>query len=154
MRPRSGQITRRGSVPTSMSVTSRSSSTEATYSSNVIGLDFHPTSVHIGEGGWYLLDFARAFTGPGLIDLASYHGATGAPDPVRLRVFLEQYVRAGGTVRGGLAAEAWALGRHRVWAVEWFMEQAVCWVNDPAGDSARIPAVRRRLDDAVRLLGG
>jgi hypothetical protein len=33
--------------------------------------EFHPTSLHIGSTGWRLLDFARAFTGPGLIDLAS-----------------------------------------------------------------------------------
>jgi len=29
--------------------------------------EFHPTSLHIGQGGWHLLDFARAFTGPGLL---------------------------------------------------------------------------------------
>ncbi|MER6499918.1 aminoglycoside phosphotransferase family protein [Streptomyces sp. NPDC001455] len=119
--------------------------------------EFHPTSIHIGAGGWHLLDFARAFTGPGLIDLASYHGNAGTPDPVRLQVLLERYVRAGGhedalAVRGGLAAEAWALGWHRVWVAEWSMEQAVRWIGDPAEDPARIPAVRRHLDDAVRLL--
>ncbi|MEU9007390.1 hypothetical protein AB0D15_37185, partial [Streptomyces sp. NPDC048551] len=119
--------------------------------------EFHPTSVHIGENGWHLLDFARAFTGPGLIDLASYHGTTETPSPVRLRVFLEQYVTAGGhedalAARGGLAAEAWALGWHRMWAVEWFMEQAIRWINDPAQDGAYIPVVRRHLGDVVQLL--
>ncbi|MEV0778197.1 aminoglycoside phosphotransferase family protein [Streptomyces sp. NPDC050428] len=119
--------------------------------------EFHPTSVHIGEHGWHLLDFARAFTGPGLIDLASYHGTIDAPNPVRLRVFLEQYVAAGGhedalAPRGGLAAEAWALGWHRMWAVEWFMEQAVRWIDDPAKDPAYIPVVRRHLSDVARYL--
>ncbi|MEU6484955.1 phosphotransferase [Streptomyces sp. NPDC046887] len=119
--------------------------------------EFHPTSVHVGENGWHVLDFARAFTGPGLIDLASYHGTIGTPSPDRLRVFIEQYVAAGGhedalAARGGMAAERWALGWHRVWAVEWFMEQAVRWINDPAQDPAYISVVRRHLSDAVRLL--
>ncbi|MBT2393695.1 phosphotransferase [Streptomyces sp. ISL-1] len=119
--------------------------------------EFHPTSLHIGQRGWRLLDFARAFTGPGLLDLASWHGTLEEPDPVRLRVFLETYVTEGGTPdalaeRGGLAAENWALGWHRMWAVEWFMEQAIRWINDPATDPAYIKVVRRHLTDALRLL--
>lgn len=119
--------------------------------------EFHPTSVHIGENGWHLLDFARAFTGPGLIDLASFHGTIDAPSPLRMRVLLEHYVTAGGhedalVARGGLPAEAWALGWHRMWAVEWFMEQAVRWIDDPAKDPAYIPVVRRHLNDVVQLL--
>ncbi|TGN81589.1 aminoglycoside phosphotransferase family protein [Streptomyces bauhiniae] len=119
--------------------------------------EFHPTSLHIGERGWRLLDFARAFTGPGLLDLASWHGTIDPPHPVRLRVLLEQYVTAGGTPdalapRGGLAAENWALGWHRMWAVEWFMEQAVRWINDPATDPAYIKTVRRHLTDVLHLL--
>ncbi|WP_327595261.1 aminoglycoside phosphotransferase family protein [Streptomyces chartreusis] len=119
--------------------------------------EFHPTSLHIGQHGWRLLDFARAFTGPGLVDLASWHGTLDTPDPVRLRVFLEQYVTAGGTPdaltrRGGLAAENWALGWHRMWAVEWFMDQSIRWINDPATDPAYIKAVRRHLTDVLHLL--
>ncbi|MFF3817583.1 phosphotransferase family protein [Streptomyces bluensis] len=119
--------------------------------------EFHPTSLHISRHGWRLLDFARAFTGPGLLDLASWHGTLDAPDPVRLRVFLEQYVTAGGTPdaldrRGGLTAENWALGWHRMWAVEWFMEQSIRWINDPATDPAYIKAVRRHLTDVLHLL--
>ncbi|MFB6613117.1 phosphotransferase family protein [Streptomyces sp. NPDC056367] len=119
--------------------------------------EFHPTSLHIGERGWRLLDFARAFTGPGLLDLASWHGTIEPPHTVRLRVFLEQYVTAGGTPdalapRGGLTAESWALGWHRMWAVEWFMEQAIRWINDPATDPAYIKAVRRHLTDVLQLL--
>ncbi|MEV7434583.1 aminoglycoside phosphotransferase family protein [Streptomyces griseoviridis] len=119
--------------------------------------EFHPTSLHIGEHGCRLLDFARAFTGPGLLDLASWHGTIEPPHPVRLRVFLEQYVTAGGTPdalapRGGLTAEKWALGWHRVWAVEWFMEQSVRWTDDPATDPAYSKAVRRHLTDVLHLL--
>ncbi|MER5293792.1 aminoglycoside phosphotransferase family protein [Streptomyces pharetrae] len=119
--------------------------------------EFHPTSLHIGERGWRLLDFARAFTGPGLLDLASWHGTIEPPHPVRLRVFLEQYVTAGGTPdalapRGGLTAENWALGWHRMWTVEWFMEQSIRWINDPATDPAYIKAVRRHLTDVLHFL--
>ncbi|WP_282795538.1 phosphotransferase [Streptomyces sp. CC224B] len=119
--------------------------------------EFHPTSLHIGQRGWHLLDFARAFTGPGLLDLASWHGTLEEPDLVRLRVFLETYVAEGGTPdalaeRGGLAAEKWALGWHRMWAVEWFMEQSIRWINDSATDPAYIRVVRRHLTDTLRLL--
>lgn len=119
--------------------------------------EFHPTSLHIGATGWRLLDFARAFTGPGLLDLASWHGTLDAPDPGRTRVFLETYVAQGGhqdalADRGGLTAAAWALGWHRVWVIEWFLEQAVRWVNDPTTDPAYLNVVRRHLNDAVRLL--
>ncbi|MFC0601198.1 phosphotransferase [Streptomyces palmae] len=119
--------------------------------------EFHPTSLHIGRYGWRLLDFARAFTGPGLLDLASWHGTLDAPDPVRLRVFIESYVTEGGTPdalteRGGLAAERWALGWHRMWAIEWFMEQSIRWINDPITDHTYIKVVRRHLTDVLRLL--
>ncbi|MFF1479587.1 aminoglycoside phosphotransferase family protein [Streptomyces sp. NPDC058301] len=119
--------------------------------------EFHPTSLHIGKRGWRLLDFARAFTGPGLLDLASWHGTLEIPDPVRLRAFLESYVSAGGSAealdrRGGLTAERWALGWHRMWAVEWFMEQSIRWINDPATDPAYIKVVRRHLTDTLQLL--
>lgn len=119
--------------------------------------EFHPTSLHIGRCGWRLLDFARAFTGPGLLDLASWHGTIEIPDPVRLRAFLESYVTEGGTAdvlaeRGGLTAEKWALGWHRMWAIEWFMEQSIRWINDSAADPGYIKVVHRHLTDVLRLL--
>ncbi|MCO6011062.1 phosphotransferase [Actinoallomurus purpureus] len=119
--------------------------------------EFHPTSIHIGERGRHLLDFARAFTGPGLLDLASWYGTVDEPEPARVRTLIESYVDAGGhpdalAERGGLQAEAWALGWHRIWAVEWFMEQAICWINDPDTDPAYVKVVHRHLDDAERLL--
>lgn len=119
--------------------------------------EFHPTSVHIGRRGRYLLDLARAFTGPSLLDLASWHGTVDDPEPPRLRRLIQDYVDAGGhpdalAARAGLPAEAWALGWHRVWVVEWFMEQAVHWVDDPAADPAYVTVVQRHLNDAARLL--
>ncbi|MEU6119142.1 aminoglycoside phosphotransferase family protein [Streptomyces sp. NPDC047117] len=119
--------------------------------------EFHPTSLHLGHHGWRLLDFARAFTGPGLLDLASWHGTIDTPDPARLRTFLETYAVQGGTPdvlarRGGLSAEVWALGWHRMWAIEWFMEQSIRWINDPATDPAYIKVVRRHLTDTLQLL--
>ncbi|MGV9881754.1 hypothetical protein [Streptomyces sp. NPDC003006] len=40
---------------------------------------FHPTSLHIGDHGWRLLDFARAFTGPGLLDLRRHQKTRQRP---------------------------------------------------------------------------
>jgi hypothetical protein len=39
-----------------------------------------------------------------------------------------------------------------MWAVEWFMEQSIHWINDPATDPAYIKAVRRHLTDVLHLL--
>ncbi|GAA1649151.1 phosphotransferase [Actinoplanes couchii] len=119
--------------------------------------EFHPTSLHIGTTGWRLLDFARAFTGPGLLDLVSWHGTIDAPDPARLHHHIEKYIADGGhrdalADRGGLAAPDWALGWHRVWVVEWFMEQALRWINDPSQDQVYIDVVRQHLTTAVRHL--
>ncbi|MEV0733623.1 hypothetical protein [Polymorphospora sp. NPDC050346] len=119
--------------------------------------EFHPTSLHIGEGGWRLLDFARAFNGPGLLDLASWHGTIDDPDSTRLRELLDAYADAGGhrqvlAPRGGLPAQQWALGWHRVWAVTWYLDQAVHWINDPATDPVYITAARRHLREAADLL--
>ncbi|WP_066946608.1 phosphotransferase family protein [Microtetraspora fusca] len=119
--------------------------------------EFHPSSLHIGETGWRLLDFARAFNGPGLLDLASWPGTLEAADPAQVGGLIDSYIAAGGhrdarARRGGLSAEDWALGWHRVWITEWFMDQAVRWIADPATDPAYLKAVRRHLADAVRLL--
>ncbi|KAA9380184.1 phosphotransferase [Microbispora cellulosiformans] len=119
--------------------------------------EFHPSSLHVGRSGWRLLDFARAFNGPGLLDLASWPGTQQAANVQRVRRLIEAYVAAGGpqealAPRGGLSAEAWALGWHRVWIVEWFMDQTVHWINDPSSDPVYIKAVRRHLREAVRLL--
>lgn len=119
--------------------------------------EFHPTSLHIGEPGWRLLDFARAFNGPGLLDLASWPNTIDVANPARVRSLIESYVAAGGhpdalTRRGGLTAEDWALGWHRVWIVEWFMDQAAHWIADLATDPIYVQAIRRHLGEAVDLL--
>ncbi|MFF7454995.1 aminoglycoside phosphotransferase family protein [Kitasatospora sp. NPDC008115] len=121
--------------------------------------EFHPSSLHIGPRGWHLLDLARSFTGPGLLDLASWQGLSirQSPDPARLRGLIDGYIAAGGprdalTRRGGLPPEAWALGWHRVWAVEWFLDQAHRWINDPAKDLGSIKVVRHHLTAAADLL--
>lgn len=120
--------------------------------------EFHPTSVHIGVGGrMRLLDFARAFNGPGLLDLASWPGTIDAPDPYRVEDLLHRYVAAGGqddvlAERGGLPAAVWALGWHRLWAVDWFIDRAPHWANDPEADRGWRDAVRRHLQEAATLL--
>jgi hypothetical protein len=46
--------------------------------------EYHPTSLHVGKSGWRLLDWARAFRGPGLIDLASWQGTQVPARPTSL----------------------------------------------------------------------
>jgi hypothetical protein len=120
--------------------------------------EFHPTSIHIDAAGrMRMLDFARAFNGPGLLDLASWLGTLEAPDPDRLAGLLQNYVAAGGADdavadRGGLPAAHWALGWHRVWAVDWFIDRAPAWAADPEAETTWQTAVRRHLAEAVTLL--
>lgn len=120
--------------------------------------EFNPTSVHIGPcGRTTMLDFARAFNGPELLDLASWLGTTEPPDPGRVDDLLHRYVAAGGdrhalTPRGGLPAAAWALGWHRAWAADWFIDRAPHWATAPGADQAWQDAVRRHLLEATTLL--
>ncbi|MGH3480444.1 MAG: hypothetical protein ACRDSI_11635 [Pseudonocardiaceae bacterium] len=118
--------------------------------------EFHPTSLHISASGWRLLDFARAFIGPGLLDLASWHGTLDDPQPVRTLGLIESYITAGGprqalAMRGGLDAASWALGWHRVWVVNWFTEQIERGWAQEAQDSWTI-AIGRHLAEACTLL--
>jgi hypothetical protein len=118
--------------------------------------EFHPTSLHIGRHGWHLLDFARAFIGPGLLDLASWHGTLDEPDPERTSGLIGSYVALGGdrqalAARGGLDAASWALGWHRIWVADWFAEQVeLGWA---AGDLGTwTTAITRHLSEAASLL--
>ncbi|MFK0020852.1 tyrosine-type recombinase/integrase [Streptomyces sp. NPDC090798] len=127
--------------------------------------EFHPTSLHIGQHGWRLLDFASAFTGPGLLDLASGHGTLDTPDPVRLRVFPEQYGTPDAlTRRGGPTAETLALGRHRIWAMPPYIRAAIVTLagsglhigellglklSDVDFKSGTIPVERQRLQSCL-----
>jgi hypothetical protein len=118
--------------------------------------EYHPTSLHLGPRGWHLLDFARAFTGPGLLDLASWHGTVDEPDPARTTNLIERYVSLGGydqalTSRGGLDAASWALGWHRVWVADWFTQQIEFGWAKEAEDTWNT-AIIRHLTEAADLL--
>lgn len=118
--------------------------------------ELHPTSLHINPTGWRLLDWAKAFHGPGLLDLATWLGTRNPPDPDRMRNLLHTYVQAGGhpdalTDRGGLPAEIWALAWHRIWSATWLLTQAA--TAHPIGtDTWCAQVVRRQVTTAAELL--
>jgi aminoglycoside phosphotransferase (APT) family kinase protein len=119
--------------------------------------ELHRTSVHIGVSGLALLDFAKAYVGPGLLDLATWYGTRTPPDPAALRRLIHTYIAVGGhpdslTDRGGLRSEAWGLGWHRVWAAHWYLHHAANGVLDPAADDRHASVVRRQLRTAAFLL--
>jgi hypothetical protein len=119
--------------------------------------EFHPTSVHVSTGGWRLLDLARAFTGPGLLDLASWHGTTTPPDPQATAGLITAYIHAGGppeaaSPRGGIPAANWALGWHRVWISDWYAGQIERgWAGTEV--NTWTATISRHLDEAAALLG-
>lgn len=118
--------------------------------------EWHPTSIYITKDDTYLLDFARAFRGPGLLDLASWHGTIEAPDAGKLSELITSYITAGGpeeaaASRGGLSAARWALGWHRVWVADWFTHQlTIGWAE--GAEDAWISAIARHLTEAALLL--
>lgn len=118
--------------------------------------EWHPTSVHIGDARTHLLDFARAFRGPGLLDLASWHGTIADPNPDQLHETIHAYVNAGGPEtalqdRGGLPAARWALGWHRLWVADWFTHQmTIGWAR--GAEEAWANAITRHLTEAAHLL--
>lgn len=119
--------------------------------------EFHPTSVHITDRGWRLLDWARAFHGPGLLDLASWQNTAEAPDLDALDALIDAYVATGGApsvrdLRGGLPASRWAVGWHRLWVIDWYLEQATTWIHDPTTDPIYQQVIRRHLAEALECL--
>jgi hypothetical protein len=119
--------------------------------------ELHPTSVHVGAGGWRLVDFGMAHNGPGLLDLATWYGTRTPPDPATLRQLIDRYVAAGGhpgahADRGGLDAAGWALAWHRIHAAAWLLEQAAARVFSPDTDARHVQVLRRQLAGAVDLL--
>ncbi len=118
--------------------------------------EFHPTSLHIGPLGCRLLDLARAFIGPGLLDLASWHGTIGHPDTARTQALIESYAAAGGhsqalAARGGLDTASWALGWHRIWVADWFTKQIeLGWAE--GAENTWATAITKHLTEAACLL--
>ncbi|GAB3971140.1 hypothetical protein GCM10029978_045760 [Actinoallomurus acanthiterrae] len=121
--------------------------------------EFHPTSLHVDASGrWRLLDMARACTGPGVLDLVSWQGTQTAPETAALYELLVAYVAAGGPAtalsdRAGLPVTRWAIGWHRLWIVDWYLEQAARWMPDPALDEHAAAVVVRHLAEAIDALG-
>jgi hypothetical protein len=119
--------------------------------------EFHPTSLLEKDGTAVILDWARAFTGPGLLDLASWEDTPKPLNLAAITAMLDAYVAAGGTtsalrIRGGLPAAQWAGGWHRMWIAEWYLQQASHWIPDPANDVASQRTVRRHIQEAVQCL--
>lgn len=120
--------------------------------------EWHPESVLIdAEGQPHAYDWARAFAGPALIDLSSWLGTREPPNPAALRVLIGDYVNAGGhidalDIRAGLTPEAWALGWHRIWAADWYLQQLeMDWIPDEHVKVQR-EAIERHTAEAAELL--
>jgi hypothetical protein len=118
--------------------------------------EFHSTSIHIGRGGLRILDWARSYNGPGLLDLVSWQGTQQAIHLQAVSDLIDAYVAAGGPAeavakRGGLPAHVWAAGWHKLWISEWFIQQAARW-QESADDAVTETAVRRHLREVIECL--
>ncbi|WP_018588010.1 phosphotransferase [Salinispora arenicola] len=123
----------------------------------VVHGEFHPTALHIGSAGTRVIDFAMAFVGPGIFDLAAWQGTRQPPDPARLDNQLHAYIHAGGNPhvfdpRGGQPAAVWALAWHRLWSTAWFLRLAAS-ADDDADDVRVEQIIRRQTTSAASLLG-
>ncbi|PWR14859.1 aminoglycoside phosphotransferase [Micromonospora sicca] len=119
--------------------------------------EFHPTSLHVGTDGTRLLDVAKAFNGPGLLDLATWFGTRAPAKPQSLNRLIHAYIHVGAhpdaaSCRGGLPADQWALGWHRIWAAHWFLAHAAARHHGRMTDDAHRSIIRRQLTGAVTLL--
>ncbi|MDS1270729.1 phosphotransferase [Lipingzhangella sp. LS1_29] len=117
--------------------------------------EFHPTSIHIGRRGSRVLDWARCYTGSGLLDLASWQGTQQPFELARVEDLLTAYLAAGGPPsaaadRGGLPAHVWASAWHKVWITEWFVaaQERFLPLTDPGQDVATIQSIRVHLAEA------
>jgi len=119
--------------------------------------EFHPSSLHIGKFKSALVDWARAFTGPGLIDIISYFGTLSVADPTTYRSFIDDYVNMGGAPtagddRAGYRAEEWGLFWHRIWVAEWFTTNCTSWMTDTRQDEIYQQAVERHVGEAYAIV--
>lgn len=120
--------------------------------------EFHPTSLHVSaDGAVRPLDLARAFNGPGLIDLVSWQGTPPPFKPGAVAELIERYIQAGGdqaarAERGGVPAHLWAAGWFKIWVAEWFIEGCLRWPFNPTNDHLLQPVVNRHLREAVECL--
>ncbi|WP_433144946.1 phosphotransferase [Actinomadura nitritigenes] len=119
--------------------------------------EFHPTSLHVTNRGPFLLDLARAFTGPGLLDLVSWQGTVDPLDLGKVTELLDAYVAAGGPEeatadRGGLPAHRWASGWFKMWIAEWFMESTLKYALTTDSDAPNQRGVLRDLREAAECL--
>ncbi|MGK5738113.1 phosphotransferase [Micromonospora sp. URMC 103] len=120
--------------------------------------EFHPTSLHVSRTGCHLVDWAKAFTGPGLLDLATWFGTRMPAEPAKLAQLTHAYVSAGGhpdaaADRGGLPAAQWALGWHRVWAAWWFLTTTAAGHHQPDTDQRHHQIVQRQMLEVAQLFG-
>lgn len=119
--------------------------------------ELHHSAVHISDAGRHVLDLAMACTGPGVFDLAAWTGLRQPADHALTRQLIDHYIAAGGhpdaaADRGGLPAEAWALGWHRVQAASWLLECAAGNINGHSRDLRNLHILQRQLTDARGLL--
>lgn len=119
--------------------------------------ELHPTSLHVAASGTRLLDLAKAFNGPGLLDLATWFGTRAPAEAEQLNRLIHAYVQVGGhpgvaACRGGLPAAWWALAWHRIWAAHWFLTNAAAGHHDRTTDDAHQMIIRRQLTAAATVL--
>lgn len=100
----------------------------------VVHSEFHPSSMIVRNDEIFLLDWARTFIGPQLLDLASFFGTTTLPERKRARNLISNYLEtrhlaAAGRDRDGMPVEAWALYVHRLWVVLWYIQSLGEWVD-------------------------
>ena len=120
--------------------------------------EFHPTSVPIGTKRTVVIDWAQAYVGPGLLDLASWfqYGAR-PPTSEQCRSMIDAYAAAGGPEealepRGSLPPEDWAPFWNRLWVVEWFVRSCTSWMKDLTQDLVWEDAVERHLREALSFV--
>ena len=119
--------------------------------------EYRPGSVHIGRDGLRVLDWGRAHTGPGLLDLVSWQAGPAPLDLGTIDEQIDAYISGGGPVsaradRGGITAAEWAGGWQRLQAVDWLLELAAVWLCDPVDDPALVEAIRRYVQEAITCL--